>query len=75
MRAAVFGFYLFLVHILGSAPAPAIVGWVSDTIGDLRFGVIVAPLIALVGSAVAFWGSRYIEEDERRMLEHLRSIL
>mgnify|MGYP000041583259 CR=1 FL=1 len=75
MRAAVFGFYLFLVHILGSAPAPALVGWVSDQIGDLRIGVILAPLIALVGSTAAFWGSRYVGEDARRMQERLRSLI
>ncbi|MCS6962529.1 spinster family MFS transporter [Thermoflexus sp.] len=72
MRASAFGLYLLLVHILGNAPAPAIIGWLSDQTGSLQAGLLVAPLMALVGSALAFWGSRHVGEDERRMREQMR---
>jgi MFS family permease len=75
MRATAFGFYLLLVHLLGSAPAPAMVGWISDRVGDLRLGISLVPVVALIGSLVALWGSRYIGEDTRRMQERLRSLV
>lgn len=74
MRASAFGLYLLAVHLLGSAPGPALVGWISDLTGDLRIGMAVAPMVALAGGLVAFIGSRYVEADARRMQDMLLRI-
>ena len=57
--------YLLIIHVLGYATAPAIVGWVSDRTGDLRIGMLTLLLTALVGGLVSLWGTRFVRHDAR----------
>jgi MFS family permease len=70
-RATAMGFYLLFVHTLGNAPAPTLVGWLSDRTGDLRVAVLAAPLVALVGGLIGLWGTRFVEQDEQLMRRSL----
>lgn len=72
LRATAMGLALFAIHILGSATAPALAGWLSDRTGDLRLGLAAALSVALVGALVALWGSRFAAQDTRRLLDHLQ---
>lgn len=73
LRATAMALYLLVVHVLGYAVAPAFIGWLSDRTGDLRLGVVVAPLVALASGLVGLWGARFVGGDERAMRERLRA--
>jgi MFS family permease len=75
LRATALGLYLFFVHILGNAVAPALVGWISDQTHDLRLGLAAMLLLALLGAAVGFWGLRFVGSDTEAMLERLETVL
>lgn len=72
LRATAVAVYLLVVHIFGNATAPAVVGWLSDQSGDLRLGMVVAPLMALLSSALGLWGTRFVGQDGKRMRTRLR---
>jgi len=71
LRATAMGLCLFLIHLLGNAPAPALVGRLSDLTGDLRLGLAVALFPALLGAAIGLWGTRFVGRDTRAMLSRL----
>ena len=71
-RATAMGFYLLVVHTFGNAPAPALVGWLSDRSGDLRAALLTAPLVALLGGLIGLWGTRFVKQDEQCMQRALR---
>jgi MFS family permease len=62
-----------IVHILGYATAPAVIGWLSDRTGDLRLAVLAAPLMALLGGLVGLWGTRFVGRDAEAMKDRLRA--
>jgi MFS transporter, Spinster family, sphingosine-1-phosphate transporter len=72
LRATAMGIGLFVVHILGNAVAPTLVGWLSDQMGDLRLGLASALLAALLGAFIALWGTRFVGRDTQAMLNHLQ---
>jgi predicted MFS family arabinose efflux permease len=72
-RATAMAFYLMIVHILGYATAPAVIGWLSDRTGDLRLAVLAAPLMALLGGLVGLWGTRFVGRDAEAMKDRLRA--
>ena len=73
LRATAIAFYLLVIHILGYATGPAVVGWFSDQTGDLRLGMVVALLMALVGGLVGLWGTRFVGQDAQAMMARLQS--
>ena len=74
LRATAMGLGLFFVHILGNAVAPALVGWLSDQSGNLRLGLALALLAALLGALIALWGTRFVGRDSQAMLDRLADI-
>ena len=73
LRATAMGLYLLIVHLLGNAVAPALIGWLSDEAGDLRLGLAAALVLALVGALIGFWGLRFVGRDTRAMLHELET--
>jgi predicted MFS family arabinose efflux permease len=71
LRATAVALGLFFVHILGSASAPALAGWLSDKTGDLRLGLAAALVVALLGVLIGLWGTRFVGRDTERMLNRL----
>jgi predicted MFS family arabinose efflux permease len=72
LRATAMALALFVVHVLGNAPGPALAGWLSDQTGDLRIGLAGALSAALGAALLALWGARFVARDSRRMLDQLR---
>jgi MFS family permease len=70
-RATVMGVYLLVVHALGNATAPALIGWLSDWTGNLRLAVLAAPLVALIGGLLGLWGMRFVEPDAKAMMARI----
>ncbi len=73
LRATAMAVYLLLIHVLGNATAPALIGWLSDRSGDLRQGMILAPLMAIVSGVLALWGIRFVREDTEEMRAFLQT--
>jgi MFS family permease len=73
LRATAMAIYLLVIHTLGNATAPAVIGWLSDQSGDLRLGMIVAPLMALASGMVGLWGTRFVGRDAEQMRARLQA--
>jgi predicted MFS family arabinose efflux permease len=71
LRATAMALGLFIVHILGNAPAPAMVGWLSDRTGSLRSGLGGVLFLALLAGLVGLWGTRFVQRDTERMWHRL----
>jgi predicted MFS family arabinose efflux permease len=71
LRATAMGLYLLVVHLLGNAVAPVLIGWLSDQTGDLRLGLAAALLLALLGALIGLWGTRFVGRDTQAMLDRL----
>lgn len=72
VRATAFAINLLLGHILGNLLSAPLVGWLSDTTGDLRLALLAVPFIAMLGGLVALLGVRSAGADRQKMLSSLR---
>ncbi len=62
MRARAFALNIFLIHLLGDAISPAILGAISDAAG-LQVALLSAPLLLAAAGALCLAGTRWIERD------------
>jgi MFS family permease len=65
LRAPAFALNILVIHLLGDAPSPMIMGWIRDrTPGqtlDLAFEIV--SVTALLGGVLWMWGTRYLARD------------
>ncbi|HSB68234.1 MAG TPA: MFS transporter [Candidatus Methylomirabilis sp.] len=66
VRATAYAANIFVIHILGDAISPAIVGMLSDRVG-LAAAFWIAPAALTLAALLCFWGMRYLPEDVRRL--------
>ena len=69
VRSMAFAANIFVIHLLGDAASPAIIGRISDAAG-LRSGLLFAMLFLGLSGAICLWGARHVEEDSRAAEEH-----
>jgi len=62
MRATGFALNIFIIHVLGDAISPPIVGAIADR-SDLTVGFAVVSLFMLLSGLLWLWGARYLERD------------
>ncbi|MBI5243820.1 MAG: MFS transporter [Elusimicrobia bacterium] len=62
VRSMAFAANIFVIHALGDALSPAIIGRISDLAG-LRAGLLFAMLFLGISGAICFWGARHVEKD------------
>jgi sugar phosphate permease len=53
---------IVIIHILGDAPSPYLIGWVSDR-SSLQHGILLAVAAMLVSGVLLLAGSRYLPDD------------
>lgn len=58
IRSTAIAIELFMIHALGDAPSPRIIGWVSDH-SSLRAGLAVTLITLLLSAVLIFAGARY----------------
>lgn len=64
LRAAAFGFNVFIINILGAFLAPILVGAISDNVG-LRIGMNVLPVISVLsGVILLFCKNQYFKDKQ-----------
>ncbi len=61
-RARAFALNIFLIHLLGDAISPAILGAISDAAG-LRAALLTAPAMLALAGALCLAGARGVERD------------
>jgi MFS family permease len=66
IRASAFALNIFVIHALGDAISPPIIGYLADITGRLTAGFALVSLTVLLGGIVWLWGARFLEEDTRR---------
>ena len=62
VRAMAFALNIFVIHALGDAISPVIIGALSDIYG-LRSALMIAPFAILAAGAFSFYCTRYIAAD------------
>ncbi len=66
VRATAYAANIFVIHALGDAISPTIVGILSDWKG-LAAAFWIAPITLALASLFCFWGMRYLAGDVRRL--------
>lgn len=58
IRASAIAVNIFIIHILGDASSPWLIGWISDH-RSLQTGFLASIIAIVVGAAILFYGQRY----------------
>lgn len=66
-RATAFALNIFLIHALGDAISPTIIGWFSDLFGLRLSLLLIAPLFIVLALMFCLVCCRFIDEDMSRM--------
>lgn len=62
MRATAFALNILVIHTLGDAISPPIVGAIADR-SSLAHGFVAVSAMLLIGGGLWLWGSRYLKHD------------
>jgi len=71
MRATAFALNIFLIHALGDAISPVVIGLLNGYLGDMNKSFVVVGVIFLIAGGFWLWGMRYLERDTRMALHQL----
>ena len=66
LRSTAVAANIVIIHILGDAPSPFLIGWVADHAG-LRHGILLAVAAMCVSGVLLLVGSRYLPGDLDRV--------
>jgi predicted MFS family arabinose efflux permease len=66
VRATAYAVNIFIIHALGDAVSPTVVGMVSDRVG-LALAFWIAPAALALAAGFCFWGMRYLPADLNRL--------
>lgn len=72
MRSTCNAIYLFLIHLLGDATSPLIVGFLSKQTGDLKRALMFMPWVTLLSAVIACGALFHYAKDKERMLSQLK---
>jgi MFS family permease len=68
MRSTAFALNIFLIHALGDAISPPLIGWIAGhTSWDIAFGLV--SLTMVLASVLWLIGARYLGRDEAKALD------
>jgi MFS family permease len=62
MRATAFAVNIFVIHALGDAISPPVIGWMSDRWG-MNVGFASVSVMMLIGGLIWVWAARYLGRD------------
>jgi len=72
VRASAFALNIFIIHLLGDAISPPLIGMIYRR-SNLKVGFAVVSLMMLVGGLFWIMGARYLERDTLRAPQSLDS--
>jgi len=70
MRASAFALNIFIIHALGDAISPPIIGAIADR-SNLTVGFIVVAGMMLLSAVLWLWGARHLERDTAQAMSRL----
>jgi MFS transporter, Spinster family, sphingosine-1-phosphate transporter len=62
IRASAFALNILVIHALGDAISPPIIGYIAG-VWSMKLGFIVVSAFMMVGGVLWLWGARYLERD------------
>lgn len=70
LRSGGFALNIFIIHLLGDAISPPVIGWIADrtktdTSSGLGLGFVVVSAMLGIGGVVAWLGARHLERDTK----------
>jgi MFS family permease len=65
IRATAFAVNILVIHSLGDAISPPVIGWIADR-WNMNYGFLFVGLMFLVGGVVWALGARFLAEDTAR---------
>jgi MFS family permease len=68
VRATAFAINILIIHALGDAISPTVIGAIAD-LADLHTAFLIVSVLILVGGGLWVAGTRYLDEDTRRATE------
>jgi predicted MFS family arabinose efflux permease len=72
VRATAFALNIFVIHALGDAISPPIIGKISAKWG-MNWGFAVVSIMMFIGGLIWLWGARYLERDTERVNQLVQS--
>ncbi|HJT76093.1 MAG TPA: hypothetical protein VJ739_02735, partial [Gemmataceae bacterium] len=63
VRASAFALNILVIHALGDAVSPPVIGLIQDKTGSLNAGFAFVSVLVLVGGVLWLWGARYLARD------------
>ncbi|HJT36149.1 MAG TPA: MFS transporter [Pirellulales bacterium] len=74
VRSTAYAVNIFMIHLLGDAISPALIGALADRFGgDMNIGFSAVSCAIVVGAVFWFLGSRYLKRDMELMPTRVRS--
>ena len=62
IRASAFALNIFVIHALGDAISPTVVGWIADR-WNIDAGFAFMAIVMALGGVLWLWGARYLARD------------
>lgn len=62
IRATAFAVNIFVIHLLGDAISPTVVGWIADRAG-MNAGFVFMAVVMAGGGVFWIWGAKYLARD------------
>lgn len=73
MRSTAYAVNIFMIHLLGDAISPALIGGLADRFdNDMNIGFSAVSGAIVLGAIFWFWGARYLNRDMERMPNRLK---
>jgi hypothetical protein len=66
MRATAYAVCIFMIHALGDAISPAIIGFVSDKAHSMNAGFMLVSVMILISGVLWIWGAKHLAIDTAR---------
>jgi fucose permease len=63
IRATAFAVNILIIHSLGDALSPTLVGAIADRAKSLKPGFLLVAAFMAVGGLLWLWGARYLKQD------------
>jgi len=63
IRASAFALNILIIHALGDAVSPTIIGFINGFTGDMTYGFLTVSSMCLLASVLWFFGIKHLERD------------
>lgn len=63
IRASAFALNILIIHALGDAVSPTIIGFINGFTGDMTYGFMTVSVMCLVASVLWFLGMKHLDRD------------